>query len=140
MKLKLLIAATLLFAATAFAQTSRDQKSQPEGEAARGRYFVEQVAMCIQCHTPRDRSGRLLREKYLGGAPVPVNPPPYPNTRWAARAPAIAGLPGYTTEQGIRLLTKGITADGRRPDPPMPPFRFSRQDAAVIVGYLKSLQ
>jgi mono/diheme cytochrome c family protein len=140
MKQKLLIAVTLLFAATVFAQNSRDRDSQPAREAERGKYFVDQVAMCVQCHTPRDASGRLLREKYLGGAPVPVKSPRYTNTKWAVRAPAIAGLPGYTSEQGIRLLTEGITADGRRPDPPMPPFRFTRGDASVIVAYLKSLQ
>jgi mono/diheme cytochrome c family protein len=140
MKQKLLIAVTLLFAASVFAQNSRDRDSQPARETERGKYFVEQVAMCVQCHTPRDASGRLLREKYLGGAPVPVKSPPYTNTKWAVRAPAIAGLPGYTSEQGIRLLTEGITADGRRPDPPMPPFRFTRGDASVIVAYLKSLQ
>jgi mono/diheme cytochrome c family protein len=137
---KLILAVSLLFAASVFAQNSRDRDSQPEREAGRGKYFAEQVAMCVQCHTPRDATGRLLRDKYLGGAPVPVESPPYTKTKWAMRAPAIAGLPGYTSEQGIRLLTEGITANGRRPDPPMPPFRFTRADAAAIVAYLKSLQ
>ncbi len=140
MKKHLLLAVSLFFAASVFAQNNRDGNSQPAREAERGKYFVEQVAMCVQCHTPRDASGGLLRDKYLAGAPVPVNSPPYPNTKWAARAPAIAGLPGYTSEQGIRLLTEGITSNGRRPDPPMPPFRFTRADAAAIVAYLKSLQ
>jgi mono/diheme cytochrome c family protein len=127
----------LLSAATfAFAQS---KETPDRSGSARGKYFVDHVAMCIQCHTPRDESGRLLTGKYLKGAPVPVNAPPFPNMKWALRAPAIAGLPGYTADQGVRLLTEGITADGRRPDPPMPPFRFSRADAEAIVAYLKSL-
>jgi mono/diheme cytochrome c family protein len=112
----------------------------PNRSNARGKYFVDQVAMCVECHTPRDDGGRLLRGKYLKGAPVPVKSPPYPNMKWALKAPAIAGLPGYTAEQGVRLLTEGITSDGRRPNPPMPPFQFSRADAEAIVAYLKSLE
>lgn len=136
---RLLLTVFVLFVATmAFAQSK--EKPDRAGESARGKYFVEQVAMCVECHTPRDSSGRLLRGKYLEGAPVPVKSPSYANMKWAIRAPAIAGLPGYTAEQGVRLLTEGLTADGRRPDPPMPRFRFSRADAEAIVAYLKSLE
>ena len=105
-----------------------------------GKYIVDHVAMCVECHTPRDETGRLIREQYLNGAPVPVNGPPYPVMKWAVKAPAIAGLIGYTKEEGVRLFTQGITRDGRVPDPPMPPFRLSTQDAEAVVAYLKSLQ
>jgi len=56
------------------------------------------------------------------------------------KAPAIAGLPGYTKEESIRLLMDGLTRDGRRPDPPMPQFRLNRADAEAVVAYLKSLR
>lgn len=136
--MRVALSVLLLFtAALVFAQT---KETPDRTRNARGKYLVDQVAMCIQCHTPRDDSGRLLRGKYLKGAPVPVNAPPYPQMKWALRAPAIAGLPGYTAEQGVRLLTEGVTVDGRRPEPPMPPFRFSRADAEAIVTYLKSLE
>jgi mono/diheme cytochrome c family protein len=49
----------------------------------RGRHIVEHVAMCVECHTPRDDNGRLIRTQYLRGAPVPVKAPPYPNMKWA---------------------------------------------------------
>jgi mono/diheme cytochrome c family protein len=110
------------------------------GSIGRGRYIVEQVALCVECHTPRDENGQLLRSKHLDGAPVPVKAPPYPRMKWALKAPALAGLPGYTKEEGIRLLTQGITRDGRTPDPPMPPFRMNRTDAEAVVAYLQSLQ
>jgi mono/diheme cytochrome c family protein len=106
----------------------------------RGKYIVEDVAMCVQCHTPRDASGNLIREEYLNGAPVPVKAPPYPEMNWALKAPAIAGLIGYTREQGVRLLTAGVTREGRMPNPPMPPFRMSDRDAEAVVAYLKSLE
>ncbi len=59
---------------------------------------------------------------------------------WASRAPRNRGLPGYTDEDGIRLLTRGaIDREGRQLKPPMPRFHMTPQDAADIVAYLKSL-
>jgi mono/diheme cytochrome c family protein len=106
----------------------------------RGKYIVDHVAMCAECHTPRNEKGEILSTQYLKGAPIPLSPPPYPNMKWAIKAPGIVGLTGYTEQQGIRLLTEGITADGRVPDPPMPRFRLTRSDAEAVVRYLKSLK
>jgi mono/diheme cytochrome c family protein len=138
MKMAVLIA-TVLFPAVAAAQP-RPPVAAADGGLGRGKYIVEQVAMCVECHTPRDENGRLLRNRYLEGAPVPVKAPPFSGINWALRAPAIAGLPGYTVNQAIRLLTEGLTADGRHPSAPMPAFRFTRADAEAVVAYLKSLQ
>lgn len=133
--LNILIAIGILVAVpTAFAADA-----QPNDSVTRGKYLVDHVAMCVECHTPRNQKGDLLSGDYLRGAPIPVNPPPYPNTKWAIIAPGIVGLAGYTKEQGIRLLTEGITSDGRVPNPPMPRFRLTRTDAEAIVSYLKSL-
>lgn len=130
----------LLIVPTAMAQEKPAAQSDQKDLVSRGKYLVNEVAMCVQCHTPRDRNGNLIRDQYLNGAPVPVNAPPYPKMNWALKAPAITGLIGYTKQEGIRLLTQGITRDGRVPNPPMPPFRLSTQDAAAVVAYLKSLQ
>jgi mono/diheme cytochrome c family protein len=105
----------------------------------RGRYLTHDVAMCVQCHSPRTHDGTLIETREFLGAPVPFERPPFPNMRWAARAPAIAGLPGFSDEDEITLLTTGHRPSGRTPDPPMPPFRFSRADAEAIVAYLRSL-
>ena len=122
-----------------FAQ-AEGQEAPPRDSVGQGKYIVEHVAMCVECHTPRDETGRLIREQYLSGAPIPLKGPSYPGMKWAVKAPAIAGLIGYTKEEGVRLLTQGVTRDGRVPDPPMPPFRLSAQDAEAVVAYLKSLQ
>ena len=106
---------------------------------SRGRYLVERVAMCVQCHTPRSQTGELIESRYLQGAPVPVTAPPNFRIDWAYKAPAIAGLPGYTIQEGMKLLMEGVTPDGRIPRAPMPKFRLSRGDAEAIVTYLKSL-
>ncbi|HZD39929.1 MAG TPA: c-type cytochrome [Terriglobales bacterium] len=138
-KTVLLITAFLVACLAVIIRDNPAAFSRDSSDSDRGKYIVEHVAMCIQCHTPRDKNGELILSKYLGGAPIPVNPPFFPNQKWALKAPAIAGLPGYTREQGIRLLMEGITRDGRTPTPPMPPFRFTRADAEAVVSYLMSL-
>jgi mono/diheme cytochrome c family protein len=110
-----------------------------EDGMSRGKYLVEQVAMCVQCHTPRTQTGELIETRYLQGGPVPVSAPPNFRIDWAYKAPAIAGLPGYTIQDGLKLLTQGITPDGRIPKAPMPKFRLTRGDAEAVVSYLKSL-
>jgi mono/diheme cytochrome c family protein len=114
--------------------------SESRDSSTRGKYIVDHVAMCMECHTPRNDKGEILSAQYLKGAPIPLSPPPYPNMKWALKAPGIVGLTGYTEQQGIRLLTDGIAADGRIPDPPMPRFRLTRSDAEAVVRYLKSLK
>ena len=103
-----------------------------------GEYLVLHVAMCVQCHTPRDQQGRLDETQLLQGAPMPVESP-FPSSPWAFRAPTLAGLPGWSDEDAIMLLQTGKRPDGRSPSPPMPPFRFTPEDASAIVAYLRSL-
>lgn len=104
-----------------------------------GEYIVNEVAMCVQCHTPRTESGQIIRQRLLQGAPVPLESP-WPGRKWAVRAPHIAGLPGFSDRDMVHLLTTGSRPDGRIPDPPMPPFRLTRQDAEAVVAYLRSLK
>lgn len=131
----LILAAVLLAAAQTSAPAGQD------GRIDRGRYLVERVAQCPECHTPRDVGGNLIRTQFLQGAPVPVKAPPYPNMRWAFQAPAIAGLAGFTDQDVMRLFTEGIVVrTGQPPTPPMPRFRFSREDAEAVIAYLRSLR
>ncbi len=105
---------------------------------ARGDYLVSHVAMCVQCHTPRDAKGELDRTRLLKGAPIPLRSP-FPHQGWAFAAPAIAGLPGWTNHDALALLTTGRRPMGYTPKPPMPPFRLSREDADAVIAFLRSL-
>ncbi|MGH9158905.1 MAG: c-type cytochrome [Vicinamibacteraceae bacterium] len=119
-------------------EEAASETKTPTGDVERGRYIVERVAMCAQCHSPRDEEGNIISEQRFMGAPIPFKPP-WPNN-WAIRAPRNRGLPGYTEELAIRLLTQGaIGRNGQRLRPPMPRFRMTRQDAADVVAYMKSL-
>ena len=111
--------------------------AMPHGNAEHGRYIVEHVAMCVECHSGRDSRGGILEsERYLG-APIPFAPP-WPND-WATRAPRNRGLPGYTDEEAMRLLTQGaIGRHGEHLRPPMPRFRMNAQDAADVIAFMRS--
>src|SRR5215467_10163188 len=97
-------------------------------ELARGRYLVESVAACWQCHTPRNEQGEYDRTRWLLGAPVFYRPAA-PVSGWADVAPRLAGLPPGTDEQFITLLMTGISRTGSPPRPPMPRFSMTRSDA-----------
>ncbi len=109
------------------------------GPVQRGEYIVNSVAQCVQCHTPRSVGGDLDRLRLLQGAPIPVASP-WPNQRWAVRAPHIAGLPGFRDEDVVSLLTRGSRLDGRVPQAPMPQFHMNGQDAEAVIAYLRSLR
>jgi hypothetical protein len=109
----------------------------PKGNAEHGRYIVEHVAMCVECHSGRDAQGNIVRTERFLGAPIPFAPPVWPND-WATRAPRNKGLPGYSDELALRLLTQGaIGRNGEQLRPPMPRFRMTVQDAADVIAYMR---
>ena len=138
--LGLLLLMTLV--SNGWAQTTKrsaDSKNEQAsaGSVTRGKYIVEGVAMCGQCHTPRTSNGAPDRMKWLQGAALWLKPA-MPIGDWPLDAPRIAGIIPGTEEDMIRLLTTGIWRDGKPLRPPMPQFRMSRQDAEAVVAYLKS--
>jgi mono/diheme cytochrome c family protein len=109
-----------------------------QGDVERGRYLVENVAMCEECHTPRDADGNLDESRKLQGAAIWIVPV-HPMTNWSMRAPALAGFPGFTSEQGAQILEKGIGPNGLPIQPPMHVYHMTQADARAIIAYLRSL-
>ena len=105
---------------------------------ARGRYLVEEVAKCSECHTPRDADMQLERSQWLQGGPIWIQPSRHIEN-WAQFAPSLAGLPGYSDEQMERVLEMGQAANGRAIQPPMHIYHLNHADAQAIVAYLRSL-
>lgn len=135
---KTLLSAGLLTLATLACITAcnGDPAAKSAPDAERGRYLVEKVGLCSDCHSPRDENGQFLADRWLKGSPIPFQPTiPMP---WAAASPQIAGLPSLTDEQAIHFLCTGELPGGRQPRPPMPPYRFSPQDARDVVAYLRA--
>lgn len=111
--------------------------AEVRGNAEHGRYLVESVAMCGECHSTRDPQGNIVPGTKFRGGPMPARVP-WP-ADWPVMAPSIAGLPAYTDIQATRLLTQGaIRRDGTRARAPMPRFHMSAQDAADVIAFLRT--
>jgi mono/diheme cytochrome c family protein len=114
------------------------QATVQKTEVDRGRYLVEEVAKCAECHTPRDASGNLDPHAWLQGAPIWITPV-RPIQNWADRAPDLSGLPSFTNEEMERVLEKGTGPEGEVLRPPMHIYHMNPADAKAIIAYLKSL-
>lgn len=135
-----IVSALLLIPALFFVSKGVSQHSQKQGNAEieRGKYLVEEVAKCTECHTPRDAQGELKRDAWLQGAPIWIMPvKKIPN--WAERAPALAGFPSLSEEQGERVLEHGTGPEGEVLRPPMHIYHMDHEDAKAIIAYLKTL-
>jgi len=71
--------------------------------AARGRYIVEALAHCGECHTPRNLLGGLDRGRWLQGAPNPSG---------EGRVPDITPATlGWSAPDIVQYLTTGFTPE-----------------------------
>jgi len=138
-----LLAAALAAALAALGLATSSAAPPPPESATgasieRGRYLTHDVAMCVQCHSPRDDKGKILEGREFLGAAMPIRSP-YPSVQFAFNAPNIRELARSHGDSVIRLLRTGIDRNGKAPDLPMPPFRMNAEDAESIVLYLRSL-
>ena len=130
-----LIAFSLAFAARGVAQSDK---------AARGKYLVEEVARCQECHTPKLADGQFDKDKWLKGATLNVQPIE-PVKTWHKTSPDLtASCRLWKGRWGdaalVKLLTTGLGPGGSPADPPMPTYKMSQGDAEAVVEYLKSLK
>ena len=105
-------------------------------EAARGRYLVEALGHCAECHTPRNLLGGLDRSRWMGGAPVITGRGQVPNLTPAAL--------DWSVEEIADYLESGFTPDydvvgGKMADVVENTSRLSPEDRQAIAVYLKSL-
>ena len=136
MQMKQVVVLTLTLAVGLVAMNCSRADEQAQ-KIARGKYIVESVGMCADCHSPRTERGDFDQARWLQGSQLIFSPTvPMP---WAPAAPRIAGLPRLSEAEVTSLLEKGATAQGWSPRPPMPPFRMAHDDAAAMAAYLKSL-
>lgn len=114
--------------------------AEKSGQLERGRYLVDSVGMCGDCHTPRGPMGQPDLQRPLGGTSLPFRAT-VPMPAWAEAAPSVAGPKalGWTRPQMVKFLETGMNPDGKEARPPMPMFRFKREDAEAVAAYLASL-
>jgi hypothetical protein len=113
------------------------------GAVSYGKYLVEEVAKCQDCHTPRSKTGEFDKTKWLKGAMVDFQPD-QPTGEWRALAPDVTSsgeLFSRWHERGmVEFLETGVGPTGHPSHPPMPAYKLRPHDAEAIVAYLKSLK
>jgi mono/diheme cytochrome c family protein len=126
-----------------------DQKPRPAKVAGsndttliqHGKYLVNEVAHCGDCHTPLNNKGQLDKTRMLQGAELSFKPKKE-TKNWMGESPDITlnGLAGEWGEEGlVKFLMTGTDPDGMKPHPPMPIFNLNKEDARAVAQYLRSL-
>ena len=106
----------------------------------RGRYLVEGLAACGNCHTPKGPDGNLPGKQLAGGfeiteafgVAVASNITPDRET----------GIGAWSDDEVVRAIREGKSRDGRVLGPPMPYPLYrglSDTDVRAIVAYLRSV-
>jgi mono/diheme cytochrome c family protein len=137
MKCTIIIAWLALATAAVAADTNNSPATAAQIE--HGKYLVERVCLCGDCHSPRNDKGEFDRTQWLQGELISFKPDhPMP---FAAIAPPIAGLPSYAKDEAaLKFLETGTNPTGKLAMAPMPQFRFNHEDALAVVAYLRSLK
>ena len=101
---------------------------------ARGRYLVESLAHCGECHTPRDVLGGLRYDRWLAGAPNPSGEGRIPNITPAALTWDDAALMTYLT---LGFTPEFDTAGGTMAAVVKNLAHLPEDDRAAIIAYLR---
>ena len=100
----------------------------------RGRYLVEGLGHCAECHTPRNALGGLDRDRWLAGGPVPGGKGNFPNITPAKLK--------WSEADVVEYLTSGFTpefdsAGGHMALVVENTARLAPEDRAAIAAYLQ---
>jgi len=107
----------------------------------RGKYLVESIVACGNCHTPQGPNGPVVNRTLSGG------PPMVEGTLFTAHPSNITpdretGIGKYTDAQLKVMIREGKRPDGTLIGPPMP-FNFYRSmadaDLDAIIAYLRTV-
>jgi len=112
-------------------------------DLARGKYLVEEVARCQECHTPKTADGQFDQTRWLKGSTLKIQPIEEMKG-WHKTSPDLTSTSRLWQRWGdsglIKFLTTGLNPGGNPAGPPMPTYKMKQDDAEAIVEYLKSLK
>jgi mono/diheme cytochrome c family protein len=132
----------LLFGGTAPAAP----RSAPQAGIARGRYLVDHVAICGDCHTPRNALGVSQESRYLAGTRRGVGERRVPNI-----TPHQTGIGDWDEDDIVSALTLGMLPNFDNVQGPMAEVVDGRgggpgygaapvADLQAIAAYLRSVE
>lgn len=127
-----------------FGNFSHPPAQAPQSGVERGRYLVDHVSLCTDCHTPRNFIGVPNRSMYLAGAGKKIGPlgQAVPNITPDKET----GIGEWKREDIVGVLLSGTKPDldniqGLMAEVVERGFKhMTRQDALAIADYLKSIQ
>jgi mono/diheme cytochrome c family protein len=109
---------------------------------ARGKYLVEEVVKCQECHTTRTAAGEQDKTKWLKGGALDFKPVAE-IPKWHASAPDITSTSPLWQRWGmdgmVKFLETAKNPRGGGADRPMPAYQMQHDDAVAVAAYLKSL-
>jgi mono/diheme cytochrome c family protein len=109
-------------------------------QLARGKYLMEGIAACANCHGARDASGRILAERGMSGGRL-FDFPEFKSYASNITPDPQTGIGKWTDAQLGKAIREGVRPDGSIIGPPMP-IEFYRNisddDLAAMIAYLRA--
>lgn len=103
--------------------------------------YLSNIGHCMECHTPRNQQGMLVREK-LGAGGQALNGP-WGQSVSRNLTPDASGLKDWSDAQIAKAIRTGTDREGHPYKPPMA-FDFykniSDSDMGALIAYLRSLK
>ncbi|MCC7538283.1 MAG: hypothetical protein IT379_18805 [Deltaproteobacteria bacterium] len=115
------------------------------GDVARGEYLVLNVALCGDCHTPRDAMGAPMEDMFLAGGFFGDLDPTDPDVGAVYTrnlTPHATGLADWTDAEIKNAFLNGMSKHGHALLPIMPYYvlhNMTDEDADAIVAYLRTI-
>lgn len=117
-------------------------RAADEPNVGRGKYLVNHIGTCGECHTPRTPAGAPDPKKYLSGVECLVKGDAGGCLNSANLTNDDTGLKKYTDVQIKKMFMEGKRPDGRNLHPTMPYWVFhnmTNEDADAVVAYLRTV-
>jgi mono/diheme cytochrome c family protein len=115
-------------------------QAQSGALAARGRYLVDTVMTCHNCHTPRGPNGLMMDKQLSGG--LRFNEPPFDVTAANVTSDRETGIGSWSVDDIKKAMTAGVRPNGI-PLANVMPTGFYRiltaRDLDAIATYLHSV-
>ena len=127
-----------------YGRSSSSSVKAPQSGVERGRYLIEHVSLCGDCHTPRNAIGVPNRSLYLAG----TNSGPFEEKVANITPDKATGLGEWSREDIAHLILTGVepgldNVQGLMEEviqgPPLGYKNMTREDALAIADYLKTI-
>jgi len=121
------------------------QVEQTEASIERGEYLANNVAVCMHCHSPQEKSKftHPINNEMLGAGGNRFGPEEnFPGNYYASNITP-ANLGNWTDGEVYRAITSGVGKDGRALFPIMPYPNYAqmnKEDVYSIIAYLRTLE